>query len=433
MKLRFAGIFSLLVGMTLLMINCSSKSTSPSSPAAPTATFTFTITNTVCTDGSGHTCTPSFTPTPSNTPTLTSTNSPSNTPTHTSSPTVTNSPTDSATSTSTGTPTQSATNTPTATITQTPTLTSTATVTDTLTDSPTPTLTGTPTETATASATPTVTSTPTNSLSPTPTGTPTNSLTATASGTPTSSPTQTATATVTPTQNCTGTYSISGNLDYTGPTVAGNTIYILAVSQGNLGGCNGNSCNPAEEALSTTPGNYSFALGSLPAGSYYLLGFYGTAGSNGPNLGSYDGDYGNVCPITSSTQVVLSSGNTSVSGVGVTFGALHQLWGVNAAVNYSGPQTGGNLQVGIFTGVNASTGAYTTVAANNINSGQTKSIIDQTAACDSSGPAVSVIGWYGDNCAGPNAGDNYTVLSTTEVNNITSTVTVNVSGTATWP
>ncbi len=421
MNIRVAGIFSFLIGFAFLTIGCPSKNSSPSAPAAPTSTFTFTVTNTVCTDGLGHTCTPTFSGTPSSTATETATR------------TATNSPTDTSTSTLTATPTNSATRTATATITQTPTDTSTATITHTATDTATSTLTGTPTDTATASPTATITNTATNSQSPTQTGTPTNTLSTTATLTPTNSPTETASATATSTQACTGVYAISGNVNYTGSTISGASVFVLAVAQGNLGGCNGNSCNPANAVLSSTPGNYSYDLNTLPTGNYYVFGFYGTIGSNGPDLGDYEGDYGNICPITSSTQVDLSSGNTSVSGVAVTFGNAHQLWGVNGTVNYGGSQTGGNLQFGIFTGVDTGTGAYTIITANNINSGQTKALIDQTAACASSGPTVSVIGWYGDNCSGPNAGDNYVALSTTEVNNTTSTITVNVSSTATWP
>src|ERR1035438_7673311 len=93
MKFRILGIFSLLIGIVFLTIGCPSKSSSPSSPAAPTNTFTFTVTNTVCTDGSGHTCTPTFSLTPTNTATVTPTSTPSNTATVTDTYTITNTPT----------------------------------------------------------------------------------------------------------------------------------------------------------------------------------------------------------------------------------------------------------------------------------------------------------------------------------------------------
>ncbi len=171
----------------------------------------------------------------------------------------------------------------------------------------------------------------------------------------------------------------------------------------------------------------------IPGGSYYIVGAYGTFGNSGPSLGDYVGDYGNTCLLASSTQETLSGGNANPTGVNVTFGTTHQLWGVNATVNYGGSQTGGSLQVGLFSGVNTSTGAYTFITANGVSaSGDTESLIDTTDGCITSGPTVSVIGWYGTNYAGPNAGDNYAVVSTTEVNNPTTTITVNVSSSATW-
>ncbi len=126
MKLRVLCFISVLVGASLFITGCPGKSnpSSPSNSPAPTNTFTFTATNTVCTDGSGHTCTPTFTPTPSNTATLTLTSTPTNSATNTATPTITDTPTLTVTATSTSSPTL--TRTPTDTFTPTPTMTTVA-------------------------------------------------------------------------------------------------------------------------------------------------------------------------------------------------------------------------------------------------------------------------------------------------------------------
>ncbi len=223
-------------------------------------------------------------------------------------------------------------------------------------------------------------------------------------------------------------------MDYTGSTVSGNSVAVLIISQPDLGGGSGDGCNPFSSVLGTTPGSYSYNISTIPSGSFYVVGVYGTFGSNGPNLGDYVGDYGNDCPLTGSTLVALSSGNPSASNVGVTFGNTWTLWGINATVNYSGSQTNGEIYVGLFSAVNVGAGTYTQITNTGVNSsGQTKTLIDQINSCGSTGASVYVIGWYGSNPNGPNAGDNYVEFSTTEVNNPTTTTTVNISSSATWP
>jgi len=130
------------------------------------------------------------TPTATNTPVSTATNTPTPTATNTPVSTATNTPTPTATdtpiSTATNTPTSTPTGTPTAT--ETPTSTPTPTTTPTATETPT----STPTPTTTPTATETPTSTPTLTTTPTPTNTPTSTLT------PMATPTSTPTATPTP-------------------------------------------------------------------------------------------------------------------------------------------------------------------------------------------------------------------------------------------
>jgi hypothetical protein len=94
----------LMVLAAVFFQGCPGKN-NPTTPSAPvtvglTATATLTPTNTVCADGSGHTCTPIFSATPTNTDT--------NTPTNTLTPitsTATSTPTKTATSTATALPT----------------------------------------------------------------------------------------------------------------------------------------------------------------------------------------------------------------------------------------------------------------------------------------------------------------------------------------
>jgi hypothetical protein len=158
--------------------------------------------------------TPSFTPTRTNTPTVTPSPTPTYTRTVTPSPTPTFTPTSTRTATPTSTitvvsPTFTSTATRTATPSNTetntpgPTATYTATRTATPTHTPSPTSTFTFTQTVTRTATPSVTDT--NTLGPTPTYTVTRSNTATSTATPTHTPTFTATPTYTQTVTVTAT------------------------------------------------------------------------------------------------------------------------------------------------------------------------------------------------------------------------------------
>ena len=131
------------------------------------------------------------TPTPTNTPEPTATNTPTPTPTNTPEPTATNTPTP----TPTNTPTPTATSTPEPTATQTPTPTATNTPEPTATNTPEPTATNTPEPTATNTPEPTATST----LEPTATNTPEPTATGTATEVPTT-PIPTLTPTISPTQ-----------------------------------------------------------------------------------------------------------------------------------------------------------------------------------------------------------------------------------------
>lgn len=117
---------------------------------------------------------PTFTQTPSSTPTLTPT------PTHTFTPTF------SPTSTPTLTVTSTLTSTDTLTLTSTPTLTQSRTFTSTPTPTFTPTFTPTPTSTSTLTSTPTITPTLTSTSTPTITATPSNTLSPISTFTPTS-------------------------------------------------------------------------------------------------------------------------------------------------------------------------------------------------------------------------------------------------------
>ena len=201
-----------------------------------TPTFTFTPTNTFTSTNTPtrtftatNTFTPTPTPTKTNTATFTFTFTPTSTPTATrtftatftatpsptatSTPTRTFTPTATPTSTTTATFTATRTATPTFTFTSTPTNTPTPTptftFTPTATKSPTPTQTPTPTPTNTNSFTNTFTPTPTYTLTPTPsrtfTPTPTSTYTNTPTPTPTKTPTPTYTFTSTPTNTFTPT------------------------------------------------------------------------------------------------------------------------------------------------------------------------------------------------------------------------------------
>ncbi|MDR1560603.1 MAG: S8 family serine peptidase [Clostridiales bacterium] len=161
---------------------------------------TFTVTPT-------ETPTPTFTVTPTQTPSPTLTKTPI--PTFTSTPVPTKTPTPTFTSTPipTRTPTPTFTNTPAPTRTLTPTLTSTPEPTK----MPTPTLTNTPAPTLTKTLTPTKTPTPIKTSTPTKTPTPTKTLTPIKTSTPTKTPTPTKspTPTNTPTPVSPKNYTVS--------------------------------------------------------------------------------------------------------------------------------------------------------------------------------------------------------------------------------
>ena len=145
----------------------NTSTVTPTQTATPTNTASVTPTNTE---------TPTQTPseTPTNTPTNTETSTPTETPTQTPTPSITASQTATPTETPTNTPSDTPTSTPTETPTQTPTVTPsdtpTQTPTETATQTPTVTTTDTPTQTPTVTAT--QTATPTNTPSPTPTSQP---------------------------------------------------------------------------------------------------------------------------------------------------------------------------------------------------------------------------------------------------------------------
>lgn len=373
------GLAVFLVSTSLLIIGCPSNN-SPSSPSAPAPT------NTVCTDGSGHTCTPSATGTPTSSATSTSTG------TTTSTATVTD------TRTPTGTPTQTKTSTATATITNTATVTPTATITDTPTDTGTPTLTG----------------TPTNTFPTTPTSTPTNS------------PTGTPSPTYSPTPDCTGTYSISGNISYTGSTVGGSNLALYITTSVGSGG----TCPGVDLGFGSTSGSYSAS--HLPAGSYYIIGLYGTYGSNGPNLGDYASAYNgssNTCNVLSASQITVSAGNPNSTGVNLTFDSTYQLWGLNVEATYTGSQINGSINAAIY----SDSGYTNKINSNgNISSGSSTSLIDAGSVCSAGGSSYLMV-WYGQSNSGPQSGDAYIKQGLiSEVNNSTIT-SVSFGDTNIWP
>ncbi|HJT25102.1 MAG TPA: hypothetical protein VJ873_11045, partial [bacterium] len=73
-------VFSVILISLGFLAGCPGNN-NPASPGFSGPTNTFTITNTPCTDGLGHTCTPTCTSTPTNSPTITSTPTVTNTPT----------------------------------------------------------------------------------------------------------------------------------------------------------------------------------------------------------------------------------------------------------------------------------------------------------------------------------------------------------------
>jgi hypothetical protein len=203
---------------TLSPTHTTTNTRTPTSTPTPTRTPSLTPTFT-----STHTDTNTFTPTIVWTPTVTDTFTITNTPsltltaTQTYSPTLTGTPTPTSTITETFTPsnTSTSTETPTSTfsptLTGTPTPTPTITVTPTSSDTPTPTTStsDTPIFTFTPTDTPTETDTATSTSTPTPTWTPSPTLTSTSTATVTSSNTPTNTATLTTTPSSTPTLTTS--------------------------------------------------------------------------------------------------------------------------------------------------------------------------------------------------------------------------------
>jgi hypothetical protein len=289
-----------LVGISVLINACGSSPTAPAAtptPVPPTATYT------VCTDGSGHTCTP--------TDTLTATNT--------------------ATETFTSTPTATATNT------YSPTLTFTHTVTSTPTQTYTPTSTGTPTNTATITDTPTITYTWTITNTPLP-----------YTATPSYTPTNTYTSTLCPTQVFTATavadgYSISGTVDYTpGGVSATHPIYVVAFQPSNGG-------SPAAYAIVTT-NNTTYTLQGLGNGqSYTVVAFYNASMTGfrwSPPPGSYAALYGTATCLPSNATQITTTGN--MTGNNITFGTSNVLNGWAGTASYTGAKGNVDGCKGIF-------------------------------------------------------------------------------------
>jgi hypothetical protein len=167
----------------------------PTATASPAPTFTPTVTPTATSDTAGEaTSTPRPIETETPTPTLEPTATPTPEPTATPTPEPTATPTLEPTATPTSEPTATPTSEPTATPTPEPTATPTATPTSEPTATPTPEPTATPTPEPTATPTPEPTATPTLE----PTATPTSEPTATPTPEPTATPTLEPTATPTP-------------------------------------------------------------------------------------------------------------------------------------------------------------------------------------------------------------------------------------------
>lgn len=185
---------------------CSLITPTPTNTNTPTNTFTNTPTNTPT-----NTFTNSATFTPTNTNTNTPTRTPTNTPTNTNTPTFTYTPTNTFTNNPTWTPTNTFTETPTRTPTNSPTMTFTPTNTNT----PTYTFTPTNTRTNTPVYTPTYTNTPTFTWTPTNTWTNTFTFTATSTPTRTNTPTYTYTPTNTNTNTNTWTATFTFTATYT--------------------------------------------------------------------------------------------------------------------------------------------------------------------------------------------------------------------------
>lgn len=379
MKFRLLEALSLLIFSSAFIIGCPGNN-SPSAPSAPAPT------NTVCTDGSGHTCT--FTPTF----------------------TVTDTPTLTPTGTPTGTATVTDTQTPTGTPTYTGTSTATATITDTTTVTPTATITNTPTITPTH----------------TPTGTPTNTFPYTPTRTLTNTPSSTPSPTYSPTPNCTAGYSVSGSVTYNGTVVGGYAldVHIATVLDGT------DVCNGADLGFGATTGNYSDSY--MPAGSYYIIGLYGTYNNDGPNLGTYTSAYNGAsgtCNVLSATKVNLSSGNPNVSGANLTFNNTYQLWGINANVTYTGSQSLGSINAALY-----SNSGYTNriTCKGGIISGTTHQMIDTTTICAGGGSAYLMV-WYGQDKTTPHTGDAYKKVGLfSEVNNSSTITNVSFDDTNTW-
>jgi hypothetical protein len=194
------GAFSPTFTPTLSWTPSETESPTPEDTETDSPTPTVTETFFVGTDTPTYTDSPTVTPTFSGTDTATPQDSPTETPadTFTDSPTPTGSPT--------------------ATDTDSPTPTSTPTDPDspTETDSPTPSSTGTPSDSPTETTSATPTHSPTATPSATPTASPTDSPTATPSATPTASPTDSPTATRSITLSFTATYSPTATPTATG-------------------------------------------------------------------------------------------------------------------------------------------------------------------------------------------------------------------------
>ncbi len=325
MKFRILGVILLLAGSSILMIGCPGSS--PSSPAAPTATPTFT--NTVCMNASGTPCT--------STPTFTFTD--------------TATATDTVTDTATGTPTHTATATYTRTETGTPT------------DTATSTATGTPTNTATVTDTPTVTPTPTDTLSPTPTGsdTPTFTATSTVTFTPTRTATDTATATntvfscastdtFTPTPS--GGNSISVTVHVTGGTINASHPVFVHVDNTSLGSPT-TSFEGNANILSNNGVNKFTGIPSGSDASCIVAAFFDPANAINPykadhggdiNVGGYfvgwNGSSTGTCSFGSLTAVTASSS----AGVSLYLGTTCVVNGLSGALSYTGSGTVDNCR-----------------------------------------------------------------------------------------
>ncbi len=387
MKVRLFGAFSLLAFASILVTGCPGNS--PTSPAAPTATFTFT--DTPCMNAGGTPCT--------STPTFTDT--------------------DTATDTATGTPTSTGTST------------YTRTFTFTATDTATATSTGTPTSTPTVTDTPTITDTPTETLSPTPTGSDTATFTRTS--TPSSTPTKTSTntpvvptntATLCPTQSFTPTplangYSISGSVGFSGTGVNGShPLQVVAFDT------NGNNGNPYD--LVTT-NNSSYTIQGLSAGATYMVVAFFNPSVTGfswpPALGSYAAMYGtSSCTVSLASPIIVSGAMTSKN---VTIGTANLINGYGGTASYSGSlgRVDGchGIIVELFptgTTLYGASNSVTAVSSNNdayvqTNGGSFTLVGGKGGGNACAGQTVNILAYYNagtGGCCGIQSGDPYVFL-----------------------